>query len=519
MDENNYLIIVKGENKTKEICFCNYNKQTNKVDIKYNNGRKYSYNPPNVKKLIFHKELDHQNYIISTNDKILCNIKKLYIYKDKKNTIYSIYFNNKQKELYENSQIIITKKELIKDNLTIFNYINDIAQINELKNKKNNKSLLSKHFENINSIDKNVVLYKYLNPHLFKEEKPTNDTIIFPFGCNNSQYNAVSKAMSNQISVIEGPPGTGKTQTILNIIANILLKNKTVLIVSNNNSAINNIYQKLASDKYNLEFIVAQLGNYENKEKFINNQEKNYPDFSSWKTTDKNIIKKVTLECKKIKKVFQENEKLSKINKEYDELKVELQYFNKHAKKTLINYNIKHIKPFLSKECLYLWRYCQMAIDNNKKLGLIFKLKCLIKLGIFNADFFKLDSTKQITIFQLMYYKKRKIELEKDRKKIIKRLKNKEALINNLQNNSICILKNHIAENYEDKQKRQHFTKKDFYEHPKEFLKEYPINLSTTFSSNNNLNPNIKYDYLIMDEASQVDIATGALALSCAKKL
>ena len=48
---------------------------------------------------------------------------------------------------------------------------------------------------------------------------------------------------------------------------------------------------------------------------------------------------------------------------------------------------------------------------------------------------------------------------------------------------------------------------------------EYPIILSTTFSAKACLNKNAVYDYLIMDEASQVDIATGALALSCARNV
>lgn len=61
--------------------------------------------------------------------------------------------------------------------------------------------------------------------------------------------------MENQISVIQGPPGTGKTQTILNIIANILMQGKTVQIVSNNNSATENVYEKLSSSKYNLGFV------------------------------------------------------------------------------------------------------------------------------------------------------------------------------------------------------------------------------------------------------------------------
>ena len=69
---------------------------------------------------------------------------------------------------------------------------------------------------------------------------------IFPFGCNNSQYVAVKRAMENQISVIQGPPGTGKTQTILNIIANILIQGKTVQVVSNNNSATENVFENIS---------------------------------------------------------------------------------------------------------------------------------------------------------------------------------------------------------------------------------------------------------------------------------
>ena len=52
-------------------------------------------------------------------------------------------------------------------------------------------------------------------------------------------------ALCHQVSIVQGPPGTGKTQTILNIIANLLLAGKTILVVSNNNSAVENIAEKL----------------------------------------------------------------------------------------------------------------------------------------------------------------------------------------------------------------------------------------------------------------------------------
>ena len=80
------------------------------------------------------------------------------------------------------------------------------------------------------------------------------------------------------MSIIQGPPGTGKTQTILNIIANLLIAGKTVLVVSNNNSAVENVAEKLA--KENLGFLVAQLGSLENRKNFIADQPE-YPDMIS----------------------------------------------------------------------------------------------------------------------------------------------------------------------------------------------------------------------------------------------
>src|SRR5262249_31130766 len=43
-----------------------------------------------------------------------------------------------------------------------------------------------------------------------------------------------------------GPPGTGKSQTISNLIADALRRNKTVLFVSSKMAALNVVYERLA---------------------------------------------------------------------------------------------------------------------------------------------------------------------------------------------------------------------------------------------------------------------------------
>ena len=55
---------------------------------------------------------------------------------------------------------------------------------------------------------------------------------------NESQIDAIKKALNNNVTYIWGPPGTGKTATLGYIIANFLAKGKRVLFVSNTNRAV-----------------------------------------------------------------------------------------------------------------------------------------------------------------------------------------------------------------------------------------------------------------------------------------
>ncbi len=81
---------------------------------------------------------------------------------------------------------------------------------------------------------------------------------------------------------------------------------------------------------------------------------------------------------------------------------------------------------------------------------------------------------------------------------------------------SLKLLRAKLFERYDGGAGRKLITDDDLWKDGKSVVSEYPIVLSTTFSSRSCLK-DVTYDYLIMDEASQVDVATGALALSCAK--
>ena len=82
---------------------------------------------------------------------------------------------------------------------------------------------------------------------------------------------------------------------------------------------------------------------------------------------------------------------------------------------------------------------------------------------------------------------------------------------------SMSLLKASLSKKYASGTRKQ-YAIKDLHNNSADFLTDYPVIMSTTYSLKRSLSDDISYDYIIIDESSQVDIATGALALSCAKK-
>src|SRR5262249_33539588 len=62
---------------------------------------------------------------------------------------------------------------------------------------------------------------------------------------DSSQHSALVHALRGQSLVIEGPPGTGKSQTITNLIAASLAKGKTILFVSEKLAALEVVRRRL----------------------------------------------------------------------------------------------------------------------------------------------------------------------------------------------------------------------------------------------------------------------------------
>ena len=72
----------------------------------------------------------------------------------------------------------------------------------------------------------------------------SEDDVINVVNMDDSQRHAIATALNSKVSVVTGPPGTGKTQMIVNLLANAMLKGKSVLVASKNNKAVDNIKER-----------------------------------------------------------------------------------------------------------------------------------------------------------------------------------------------------------------------------------------------------------------------------------
>ncbi|KJS13643.1 MAG: hypothetical protein VR67_03305 [Peptococcaceae bacterium BRH_c8a] len=74
--------------------------------------------------------------------------------------------------------------------------------------------------------------------------------LLFPLLSNQAQRRAARKAEKSRLMVIQGPPGTGKSQTIANLVCDLVAEGNSVLIASHQNKALEVVAEKLPDIDY-----------------------------------------------------------------------------------------------------------------------------------------------------------------------------------------------------------------------------------------------------------------------------
>lgn len=208
-----------------------YQASCNFEEVRYNSTLKYVFKDIGVNFPVFeslNSKADVKEYLEKVQDSI----------KNKKgwqilNEVYLSIFSFKKLAMYEDLELSNWKK--LKENNIRKLYFND----------KNNQNKVYDYTDSFNSQDNYNVL-----------------------DADSSQQEVIQNIKHGVDLVVEGPPGTGKSQTIVNIIAELIAMNKSVLFVSEKKVALDVVKNRL--DEVNLgDFCLELHGENYNKKAFI----------------------------------------------------------------------------------------------------------------------------------------------------------------------------------------------------------------------------------------------------------
>lgn len=441
----------------------------------------------NVKILEFREEINIENKIVVFKNIIKKDIIKIEVFEDNKNFCqYKVYCKNGYRFICFPNDIELYN--FTEHDKNLIGYWASCACESELDTVA---SMMCSQYDSL-EVNPSSVLYSYINKQ--NEKNKIRSSIICPFSFNNSQLKAINSALRNKISIIKGPPGTGKTQTILNIISNLMIQGKSIAVISANNTAIENIEKKLKYNGYGN--IYASLGNGDRKAEFFKN------------ITDNNLvhnIERTEVPLEKLKflsKLFESENKSKILKEEIDAIKLEQQYYEKFNYQSLVDvdkYKFKNSQSLIN----YVTKYQEDTKERNFTFFLWLKL--ILKYG-FKKSLIKVkDRDKVLTSLEYKYYTLKSNELSKELEILQHSLK--DAKLDDLKTEYNALSKkqlNFYINTYMDF--KLNFTQKDYKKRFSDFIKRYPIITSTAISFMSSIESEYMFDYVIIDESSQVTI-------------
>lgn len=517
MDAQNQLIIIKGKDQAAAVESIRFCGEKCEVVYKSSPARVYRFQSSNVTLLPLQGQLDPEQFVVAAKGRVLSGAREILDF----GAYYRITCGGEKTFLLRKEEVQLERNCLAENkSRETFQYFKETASAVGLMT-ENGVNILSMQYDMVKKVSAETVLADYLAPEKEREAPEMPPAVIYPFGLNQSQKTAVERALSSKISIIQGPPGTGKTQTILNIIANVVRSGKTVAVVSNNNSATRNVAEKL--EKKNAAFLTAFLGSLANKQSFLESQTGAYPDMSGWELPEEERQKldaETSALSQELNEMLNTRNRIAEIDQELLQLEPEQHYFGEY-------YASCHATPaeglerLSSQKILALWLEFEQYTEQGTRLGLLQKLSIVFRFNRRALKLFLRTPELVVPYLQSQFYAAKRRELEGEKQALTSRLEHYafDEKMSELSEKSLQLFRADLAKRYPWQHVRKRFVKEDFRRNSTEFTREYPVVLSTTYSIKGTLSTDHLYDYLIVDEASQVDLATGVLAFSCAKNI
>lgn len=444
-----HVILLKDENgdwevRTENICLVKDDDSTNTCFIYFKNGidpenkksKLYQYSKRDVIVLEKPMVLNPCEHIVFHNEEQQENLYAICHFDGNPDFNYwTLAFQDSRPDIVcKDDDIRIVKSAVCATkSKDVLKYLTQMAYLHhyDIRFGDERKVLLGDQYEHLRRGNMAPLLEAFLVPEGFDNTKDrVCEVPIYPFCSNSSQIKAVNRALSKRVSVIQGPPGTGKTETILNLLMNLVVNGKTAMVVAGSNSATDNILDKLKDE--GLDFLVARLGRKSNKEAFINKQLTGNLCPGEW-----------------FSETFDAEGTLERIKDLTDDLK------------------------YLYEKDVELHKAIEKGYKSEAQ-----NLRLELKESDYEEKCRQLKSISMAYVRQLMY------------------------------------------ERFGGNHTRGLYTFDDIGEEStryNEFLNDYPIVLSTAYSASKCVAVSSIVDYIIMDEASQIDLSTGLLALSVAK--
>ncbi len=314
-------------------------------------------------------------------------------------------------------------------------------------------------------------------------QKDPNIVVFDKNKINIDQMRVVYNSMVNHTTYIKGPPGTGKTETIFNVLLSAYANNKTVLVCSNNNHPVNDIFKKMTSSLTHrkpytnqVEKIIFPIIRLGNNTETIETLSK-LRDILSFALTlkDKKTNEEKTNESKD--KVMSGYSELRQILKQYEE-KIDLIDTIK---------NLNKMSKLSTSEAINKKISEQIEVQNKK-------LESMPNIDDEMVTKYAISASEDRSFQNYVYYS----SLERLRKLNYDSFEELRAIITNGDLDSAVTDFNKYLR--DDKNLRK-------------FLDVFPIVVTTNLSSEKLGSPKPHFDLCIMDESGQCNVASSLIPI------
>lgn len=424
------------------------------------------------------KSTINKSFLIEEDKKVT-----LGMYLDMSPEDFCASYDEKKRELIEELKLNFKNGEIINTRPTIFLISRNI------------QTGVDQAFEAISLMDSEhkvtAPIQSFFGRNRRRSEKEAEPNIVVfdKKKINIDQLRVVYNSMINPVTYVKGPPGTGKTETIFNVLLSSYANDKNVLVCSNNNHPVNDIFDKMTKSLVHklpftnkiepIMFPIMRLGN---NTEMIETIKKLRVILEFAQSHKDSKMKETMTEASKTKSLSGYKE-LRELLKKYENIQ-EL-----HEKITKLN----NLLSFTSTEKIKKEMYSQIELQNRK----------LNEFGSVNDDDvakYTISASSDVNFQNYMYYS----SLARMLKLLSPSYKDLRDIIS-------------IEDEVEAGIKLNKYIKDDA--NLKKFINIFPIIVCTNVSCEKLGSPKQHFDLCIMDEAGQCNVATSLIPIVRASNL